>query len=214
MIQSSSDIVSIVFDLDGTLYRDRGMAAEIMAAAENLISSSRGISREAARKLLRSARQALAETLEEEPTLTRACLELGIETRELHQAFQDDIRPERYLNYDPVLQALLDSLRDHCSLHIYTNNNLPLTQKILALLGVEDLFDRLYTIEFSWRPKPDLETLQELMGEIGGPPESFLFVGDRRQVDLQLPEQLGALTLEVGETAELLQVHKLLGILP
>ena len=214
MIQSSSDIVSIVFDLDGTLYSNRGMADEIMAATEILVSSSRGISREAARKLLRSAQQALAETLEEEPTLTRSCLELGIETRELHQAFQDFIRPERYLNYDPVLQALLDSLRDHCSLHIYTNNNLPLTQKILALLGVEDLFDRLYTIEFSWRPKPDLETLQELMGEIGGPPESFLFVGDRRQVDLQLPEQLGALTLEVGETAELLQVHKLLGILP
>lgn len=214
MNQHSSDITTIVFDLDGTLYHNRGLAEEIMATAEDLISHGRGMTPKEARKLLQSAKTALAETLDEEPTLTRSCQELGIEIRDLHRAFQARLRPERYLNYDPVLQALLDSLREHCSLHIYTNNNLPLTRKILALLGVDELFDGLYTIEYRWQPKPDLETLQSLMSEIGGPPQSFLFVGDRRQVDLQLPEQLGALTLEVGETAELLQVHKLLGILP
>jgi putative hydrolase of the HAD superfamily len=214
LIQNHSDIVSIVFDLDGTLYRNRELGGEIMAAAEDLISQCRGLTLQDTRKLLRSAKQALAETLDEEPTLTRSCQELGIDIRELHRAFQARIRPERYLNYDPVLQALLDSLRDHCALYIYTNNNLPITQKILALLGVEGLFDSLYTIEYRWQPKPDLETLQALMGEIGGPPESFLFVGDRRHVDLQQPEELGAATLELHDTAELLQVHKLLGILP
>jgi putative hydrolase of the HAD superfamily len=214
LIQNLSDIKSIVFDLDGTLYHNRELGGEIMAAAEDLIAQCRGISLPEARKLLRSAKQALAETLDEEPTLTRSCQELGIGVRELHQAFQARIRPERYLNYDPVLQALLDSLRDHCALYIYTNNNLAITQKILALLGVEELFESLYTIEYRWQPKPDLDTLQSLMGEIGGPPESFLFVGDRRQVDLQRPEELGAAILEVHDAAELLQVHKLLGILP
>lgn len=214
MIENRSDITTIVFDLDGTLYRNRGLAGEIMAAAEAQVSHSRGIPLGAAGKLLRSARAALAETLDEEPTLTRTCLELGIEPRDLHRAFAARIRPERYLNYDPVLQALLDSLREQCSLHIYTNNNLLLTRKIVALLGVEDLFSGLYTIEFRWRPKPDLATLQDLMDEIGGQPESFLFVGDRRPVDLRLPEQLGAATLEIHDTSELLQIHKLLGLLP
>lgn len=214
MIEKRSDISSIVFDLDGTLYRNRGLAGEIMAAAEQLVSRSRDISLDAAGRLLRSARAALTETLDEEPTLTRTCLELGIETRDLHQAFAARIRPERFLNYDPVLQALLDSLHEQCTLYIYTNNNLLLTRKIVALLGVEDLFSGLYTIEFRWRPKPDLETLQDLMEEIGGRPESFLFVGDRRQVDLRLPGQLGAVTLEIHEPSELLQIHKLLGLLP
>lgn len=214
VLPDSKNIQTIVFDLDGTLYTNQGLANEILATAEDLISHSRGVSLKEARKLLRQAQRALSEAFEEQPTLTRSCIELGIDIRELHDAFQARIRPERYLSYDPVLQALLDSLREHASLYIYTNNNLPLTQKILALLGVEGLFERLYTIEFRWQPKPELEPLQALMAEIGGAPESFLFVGDRSQVDLQQPAELGAATLEVADTSELLQVHKLLGILP
>jgi putative hydrolase of the HAD superfamily len=133
---------------------------------------------------------------------------------QLHLAFQDQVHPERYLGYDPVLQALLDSLRDSCELYIYTNNNLPLTRKILALLGVEELFARLFTIEFSWAPKPDPETVQRLLEEVGGPPESFLFIGDRQAVDLRVPASFGIPTLQVRETADLLQIHKLLGLVP
>ena len=127
---------------------------------------------------------------------------------------QQTREPRRYLAADPVLGALLDSLRARCELYIYTNNNLPLTRKILALLGVEDQFRSLYTIEFSRLPKPDPEALRRVLENIGGPPESFLFVGDREQVDLKPANALGIPTILVAETADLLQVHKLLGIIP
>lgn len=214
MLTSAENVQSIVFDLDGTLYTNSALQREIGAAAEQLVSRSRGISLQQGSALLRAARERLAESREQEPTLTQTCVELGLSVQELHQAFQDFIRPENYLVYDPVLQALLDSLRTNWSLYIYTNNNLPLTQKILSLLGVENFFDRLYTIEFRWVPKPDPETLQLLLEDIGGPPESFLFIGDRHQVDLQLAADLGIPTLLVSETADLLQIHKLLGLLP
>lgn len=214
MLTELNQIRSIVFDLDGTLYANPGMLGEITATAEDLVANTRGIGLREARNLILKAKARLAETLEDEPTLTRTCLELGIPVADLHQAFQDQIRPERYLVYDPVLQALLDSLRQQCDLYIYTNNNLPLTQKILALLGVDNLFGRLFTIEFTWVPKPDLETVRQLLEEIGGPPESFLFIGDRHSVDLKLPDSLGIPTLKVRETADLLQIHKLLGLLP
>lgn len=214
MLTRTDSVESIVFDLDGTLYTNSQILNEIGAVAEQLVARSRGLSVPEARVLILAAKSRLAEELDREPTLTRTCIELGIEVRELHQAFQDFIRPERYLTYDPVLQALLDSLRDHCDLYIYTNNNLPLTRKILALLGVEELFEKLYTIEFSWIPKPDPETLQLLLEDIGGPRESFLFIGDRHLVDLQPADELGIPTLLVSETADLLQIHQLLGILP
>jgi len=214
LLTSAENVQSIVFDLDGTLYTNAGLLHEIGAAAEQLVARSRGVSLSAGAKMLRSARRRLEESLDREPTLTQTCVELGLPVQDLHQAFQDFIRPERYLVYDPVLQALLDSLRDHCSLYIYTNNNLPLTEKILALLGVEELFERLYTIEFRWVPKPDPVTLQLLLEDIGGPPESFLFIGDRQQVDLQPAEELGIPTLLVAETADLLRIHQLLGLLP
>jgi len=203
-----------VFDLDGTLYVSEEIADEIWKAACELLARSRGLSREEGREVLRCAKRRLTETLDEEPTLTRTCLELGIEIPEFHRTLQKQVHPERYLDHDPVLYALLDSLRDRCDLFLYTNNSLPLTQKILALLGVDGLFRRLYSIEYTWRPKPDLETMERILEDIGGPPESFLFVGDRHQVDLKLAMDAGIPTLLVRETADLLQIHKMMGVIP
>jgi len=214
MLTDLSQIRSIVFDLDGTLYVSDGIADEIWTAACDLVAGSRGLSREAGREVLRCAKRRLAETLEEEPTLTRTCLELGIEVPDFHRALQDRVRPERYLDHDPVLCALLDSLRDRCELYLYTNNSLPLTRKIIALLGVEELFQRIFTIEYSWRPKPDADTLERILEDVGGPPESFLFVGDRQQVDLKIAQEAGIPTLLVSETADLLQIHKMMGLIP
>lgn len=214
MLINPSRIRSIVFDLDGTLYTSPPVAREIEQAAEALVAETRGLRLEEGRALLSASRRRLAEEKDEEPTLTRTLLELGIEAGEFHQALQERVRPERYLQYDPILYALLDSLRDGCDLYIYTNNNLVLTRKILALLGVDELFERLYTIEFSWTPKPDLNTLHRLLEDIGGPPEDFLFVGDRYSVDLGPAAALGIPTLLVAETGDLLQIHKFLGIVP
>lgn len=214
MLISLDDTSSIVFDLDGTLYTQQEIADQIMGAAEQLVAESRGVSRKKGGEMIRQARKRLAETHDEDPPLTRTCMELGIEVRDFHQALQSKVTPERFLSHDPALAALLDSLRDHCELYVYTNNSLPLAKKILALLGVEDLFSRLYTIEFTWTPKPDTDALQRVLEDIGGPPQSFLFVGDRQAVDLDKPEALGIPTLLVSETADLLQIHKLLGIIP
>lgn len=205
---------SIVFDLDGTLYRNEELQREISAAAEDLIAASRGIDLAAARRLLTRSRQRLTEARDEEPTLTLTCLELGISIDDLHRAFRERVQPDRYLVHDPVLQALLEALGSTFDLYIYSNNNLHLTRRILQILGVEECFDRLFTIEFSWVPKPDHETLQRILEDIGGPPESFLFVGDRVHVDLQLPARLGIRTLIMRETADLLQVFQLVGLMP
>ncbi|WP_432823266.1 HAD family hydrolase [Trichloromonas sp.] len=214
MLIDLKQVRSIVFDLDGTLYHSDGLAAEIQTVAASLVAETRGVSLKKGRTLLRNSRKRLAELLEEEPTLTRTCLTLGIEVPEFHRAMQAGVHPEQYLAPDPVLEALLDSLTGGWDLYLYTNNNLPLTEKILALLGVESLFRRLYTIEFNWTPKPDPETLQRVLEDIGGPPDSFLFVGDREQVDLKVPREMGIPTLLVAETADLLQIHKILGIIP
>jgi putative hydrolase of the HAD superfamily len=214
MLRNSSQIQSLVFDLDGTLYKSDGLAKEIQTMAAALVADTRGVSLKEGRMLLQKSKQRLMESLEQEPTLTQTCQTLGIEVAEFHRAMQQQVRPERYLDADPILQALLESLAEECNLYLYTNNSLPMTEKILALLGIESLFRRLYTIEFSWTPKPDSETLQRVLEDIGGPPESFLFVGDREQIDLKVPRTLGIPTLLVTETADLLQIHQILGIIP
>ena len=139
---------------------------------------------------------------------------MGIEIQELHAAFERDIAPEEHLVDDPLVMALLESLQERCRLYIYTNNNLNLSRRILRCLGIENLFEALYTIEFAWVPKPDAEALRSVLADIGGPLESFLFVGDRRQVDLLVPSSWGIPTLLVRDTEQLVQIHKVLGLIP
>ncbi|MDF1580810.1 MAG: HAD family hydrolase [Desulfuromonadales bacterium] len=214
MLKDIHKIRSIVFDLDGTLYVHDELAADTYECGVLLVARERGIAVGEARELVKNAERGLIENLEITPSLTRICFELGIEATEFHRYLKTQIRPEQYLDYDPVLVALLDSLHDQCQLYLYTNNNLALTGQILTLLGVADLFQRLYTIEFTWRPKPDAEALEFVMCDIGGPPESFLFVGDRYDIDLRLPDARGCSTLQISEVADLLQIHKLMHIIP
>ncbi len=214
MLDAHRRIQSIVFDLDGTLYTSEHLAQEIAEAADIAVASSRGVPLAEGHRLILKARQRLTESLGEEPTLSLTCMELGLELADLHRYFEQEVKPERYLVEDPVLIALLDSLASVYDLYIYTNNNLPLARRIMALLGIGDQFKEIYSIEFCWLPKPDPDALQRVLEDISGPPETFLFVGDREQVDLAPAERLGIQTLLVRETADLLQVHKLLGIVP
>ena len=214
MLNPDQRILSIVFDLDGTLYTSEHLAREIAEAADVAVASSRGLPLAEGRELIIKARERLAESLGETPTLSLTCMELGLELADLHRYFEQEVQPERYLVEDPVLIALLDSLATVCDLYIYTNNNLPLARRIMSLLGVGPQFKAVYSIEFCWLPKPDPEAFQRVLEDIGGPPETFLFVGDREHVDLLPADRLGIETLLVSETADLLQVHKLLGIVP
>jgi putative hydrolase of the HAD superfamily len=208
----AEQIRSIVFDLDGTLYVNRAIGGEIEQTACNLIANSRGVPSDEGWDLLDRARKQLSELNDVTPTLTRTCMELGIEAREFHQALEQQVHPENYLSPDPLLRSLLVPLTQFSELYVYTNNNYPLSLKILSLLGVEDLFKHLYTIEFCWQPKPDIDALQRVMADIGGSLESFLFVGDREQVDLVGPAEFGSNTLLVREVSDLLLIHKLLNV--
>lgn len=205
-------IRSIVFDLDGTLYVNQEIGGEIEKTACELIAKSRGVSLAKGLDLLERARKQLSELNGLKPTLTRICIEMGIEAREFHQALQAQVHPENYLSPDPQLRALLVPLAENYQLYVYTNNNYLLSLKILTLLGVEDLFKHLYTIEFCWQPKPDPDALLKVMTDIGGPLETFLFVGDREQVDLMGPAEFGISTLLVREVSDLLLIHKILDV--
>ena len=197
---------AIVFDLDGTLYQDEQLGEEVHQAACRYVAQLQGISAEQASLALREARSCLDGS---GGTLSRAVVSLGGDLKELHRRFNQEVHPEALLQIDPRVTELLGKLAARYELHLYTNNNRALSSRIMAQIGVAGCFQRVFTIEDSWQPKPDRLVLQGILDTIGKKPGETLFVGDRYEVDLRLPASLGCAVLETRSIEELLTLGQL-----
>lgn len=187
-----SDVKAIVFDLDGTLYTNTGLGREINRSAARYIARLKNLGVDEAAALIQGARERLTAESGTETPLTLACSELGGDIRDLHRHFADEIRPERYLRRDEGVADLLKILSTRYDLFLYTNNNRKLSSEITKLLGVNRFFNRVFTIEDSWLPKPDRTALLKVYHEMGRKPSECLFVGDRYDVDLREPANMGS----------------------
>lgn len=188
---TAAEIRGIVFDLDGTLYVCDRFAAEIQAAAIAYIAGVRGITPGEAEVLMASTRQRLTEESGTVQTLSAVCAELGGSIRELHSYFERKLQPESYIARDGRVILLLEALAGRFSLYIYTNNNRLLASRIIDYLGLGHVIQDIFTIDDTWRGKPDEEMVKMVLEKIGLSPGETLFVGDRYDVDLRVPEQLG-----------------------
>jgi len=183
---------AIIFDLDGTLYVDLEFSREIARCAARYIAVVNGVPEERAAALIKETRRRLTESTGWEASLSLTCTELGGELRELHRRFEAEIDPLPFLTPDPRVPELLQALAGRYEIYLYTNNNRGLSGRIMDRIGISGLFRKVFTIEDSWHPKPDRETLEIIYRAVGHPPGECLFVGDRYDIDLRLPASLGS----------------------
>jgi putative hydrolase of the HAD superfamily len=201
-----TNIRAIVFDLDGTLYVNKGLAEQIHRAACGYIGTMRGISPRDAASLIEEARERLSRESGGEITLTSVCTELGGTVSGFHRAAVRAVHPESFLARDDRLVSLFTTLVEHFDLYIYTNNNRILTNRVVGALGITLFFRDIFTIEYLWKPKPNRSVLKKILTAIGRKPVECLFVGDRYDIDLRMPEEMGCAIFPVSG------VHDLLGL--
>jgi putative hydrolase of the HAD superfamily len=206
----TSEIHGIVFDLDGTLYECDRFADEIQDAAAAYIAGLKQISSAEAGLLMAATRLRLTDENGTIQTLSAVCAELGGSIQELHRFFEQNLRPEAYLVRDERVISLLERLAEHYSLYIYTNNNRVLTARIMNYLGLDGVVSNIFTIDDTWVGKPDEGMVKEVLAVIGLSPAETLFVGDRYDVDLRVPEQLGCPVYLSQNLEQLLKLESLL----
>jgi len=205
-----SEIRAIVFDLDGTLYVNDGFADEIKQSAATYIAEIHGIPTDAADTLISTTRLRLSHEQGREATLSSVCTELGGSVAGFHAFATPLLHPEKLLHPDPRVTALIKALAQRFELAVYTNNNRTLTDKVLRAIGLSGQFGTIFTIEDFWRPKPDREVLTHIFTTIHKTPEECLFVGDRYDVDLRLPAEMGCQTFLVANIQGLLELETVL----
>jgi putative hydrolase of the HAD superfamily len=205
-----SDIKAVIFDLDGTLYVSNGLGGEISRVACRYLAELKGITSDEAEALIRQTKETLSQASCSDATLSQAILALGGDLRALHNRFADEIYPRNYLTRNQRVVELLKALGGRFEIYLYTNNNRRLSAEIMNQIGVSGIFRHVFTIEDSWRPKPDRDSLENILRMIGKKPGECLFVGDRYDVDLRLPATLGCSVFLVNSVVELLSIAKLL----
>lgn len=199
-------ISAIVFDLDGTLYESDIFAALIQDSGRDYMAGVLGLSVKETGELMNRTRIRLQEELGSVQTLSAVCTDLGGNIQDLHAYFSANLRPEAYLQRDQRVIGLLKALAAHYSLILFTNNNRALTMKIIAVLGFDNCFEKIYTIDDAWNAKPNEETLTQILAGIGAGADEVLFVGDRYDVDLRLPEARGCPVCLVRSVDQLLKL--------
>jgi len=207
---ASVEIRGIVFDLDGTVYVCDHFADEIKNASVTYIEGVKGITHVAAEELMSSTRRRLTEENGTVQTISAVCRELGGSIQELHRFFERTLRPEAFLVRDERVIRLMERLAERYSLYVYTNNNRVLTARILNYLGLDGIMSGIFAIDDTWRAKPDEEMVSGILEQIGCAPNEALFVGDRYDVDLRVPEQLGCPVYLSQSLEQLLRLEELL----
>jgi putative hydrolase of the HAD superfamily len=211
MLLHANRIRGIIFDLDGTLYVSPAFAATIQDAAACYIAGLKGFTPDQACREMATTRSLLTKETGGVPTLSAVCTHLGGNVQDLHSFFEGCLRPEAYLTRDERVVALLKRLAQRSPLYLFTNNNRDLTTRITELLGLNGLFRRIYAIDDTWQAKPDEDMLDRILAEGGLLPSEALFVGDRYDVDLSLPEQRGCPVYLSQSVEQLLRLEGILG---
>lgn len=196
-------ITSIIFDLDGTLYSSPELAGEIQRVAAAGLALQLGITAKEAEARLSAAKAELHLATGCEATLSAACGKLGGDLKALHSYLSEQVSPEKHLVRDERVVAMLERLGKQFGLYLYTNNNRSLTDRIMRAIGIDGLFAEVFPVEDFWRAKPDRLALAKLYAAIGAEPGECLFVGDRYDVDLRLPEEHGS-TVFLAQTIDTL----------
>ncbi len=117
------------------------------------------------------------------------------------QTFIDEVHdvPIDVIPPDPDLRLALQRLPGRRL--IFTNADLKHVERVLARLGIEDLFDDLFHIEMAnYVPKPDLATFARMMRHhaLSGPATCFFEDSSR---NLEPAHDLGMTTVLVGPNA-------------
>ncbi|HUV08844.1 MAG TPA: HAD family hydrolase [Spirochaetia bacterium] len=135
------------------------------------------------------------------PSLGNTFLAMGIPIQRSVEWREQLFRPEEYLSEDENLRDSLKQLSERYPMAAVTNNPSSIGRRTLRALGVEDLFALVIGLDTSGVSKPGERPFQMARECLSLPFGELISIGDRFEVDLEVPLKLGmgAILIEAME---------------
>jgi phosphoglycolate phosphatase/putative hydrolase of the HAD superfamily len=124
-------------------------------------------------------------------SLGNTLLSFGISIEEIVRWREELYRPEDYLKQDNKLRFTLEKLSRSFSLAVITNNPVSVAVRTFSILGVHDILQKIVGLDTCGLSKPNKAILFKAAEICGVSPEQCISVGDRYDIDIALPLELG-----------------------
>ena len=185
-------IRALAFDMDLTLYTSPEYGRYQIDSLIERLGKTRGLSfDEINREVEKVRKEWILANGGKKPSLTKILSLFGISLEESIIWREETYEPSLYLKEDKKLKESLEALSRFFTLGIVTNNPVLVGRKTLAAIGVEGLFSVLVGLDTCKLAKPDKRPFIKFTELSGCPAETCVSIGDRYDIDLALPLEMG-----------------------
>jgi len=183
---------AILFDMDSTLYTNEEYARSQTDLPVERLARLKGKGFAEMSGEIAAYREKWAEGHEgQKISLANAFVAFGVGIAESVKWRNELFNPEEYLAEDIRLRSTLETLANRFIMAVVTNNPVFIAERTLDALGVEDLFHAIVGLDTCGVSKPHEEPFMKAAILCGTMPEACLSVGDRYDIDIALPLELG-----------------------
>jgi phosphoglycolate phosphatase/putative hydrolase of the HAD superfamily len=188
---------AILFDMDSTLYSHPEYARSQIDLPIERLANMRGISfNQMNEEIAQYRTNWVKEHNGQGVSLGNISKAFGISINESVKWREELYSPEQYLSRDGLLRSTLEQLNSAFTLGVVTNNPVSIARRTLCALDVEDLFCagtlvRIIGLDTCGVSKPHREPFLCAASLCGASPGACVSVGDRYDIDIALPLELG-----------------------
>ena len=214
-----TDLRAFIFDIDSTLYTNQAYAFEQVDCQVRQFAKERGITADEARRMVADYRKKFAAEHEgSKVSLGNTLLAFGVPIEQSVQWRRELLEPADFLGRDDRLIETLKILQEKYLLICVTNNPVLPARKTLEAIGISDFFPDIVGLDTCFKSKPSLEPFETAverlsksacdkgLGQITA--ENCLAVGDRYDMDIKLPLEMGMGGILVSGVEEVYQIYK------
>jgi FMN phosphatase YigB (HAD superfamily) len=202
---------ALIFDIDNTLYaNDAYGQAQTEVQIERLAEFSGQSVAETKAALERVRAEYALDHGGAKTSLANAFALLGIPIETSIAWRIELLKPEEFLSKDDELERTLQALSRRFRLIALTNNPVEVGRRTLECLGVSRCFPEIVGLDSCGLSKPSPEPFTETVRRLGLHASACVSVGDRFDVDLKVPLEMGMGAIQVDGVPDVYALPKIL----
>ena len=203
------NLKAIIFDIDSTLYTSQTYAFEQVDCQVREFAKLRGITADQARKMVADYRRQFAlEHNGSKVSLGNTLLSFGIPIEQSIEWRKTLLEPADFRGRDDSLIGEMKILAEHFKMICVTNNPVLPARKTLEALGISGFFPEIVGLDTCFKSKPAREPFLKAVEKLGVEAAACLAVGDRYDLDIALPMEMGMGGILVSGVSDVYQLHK------